>query len=78
VRCRVYPSEGASGRLSVRRWLLALTGDRLDSLIHIGTVRVDRALHHRRWGWSRHGSRRAGEGHAARTERGGYQDKSQR
>jgi len=60
------PSEGASGRLSVRRWLLALTGDRLDGLIHIGTVRVDRALHYRGWSRCRSGPRRrAGERKAA-------------
>ena len=35
--------------MSVRLWLLALTGDRLDDLIHIGAVRIIRALHHRRW-----------------------------
>ena len=35
--------------MSVRLWLLALTGDRLDDLIHIGAVRIIRALHRRRW-----------------------------
>jgi hypothetical protein len=51
---------------------LSLTRDRLDNLVHIGTVRVVRALHHRRWSrrwWRRRP--RAGEGKAARTERGG-------
>jgi len=66
VRCHVCPSEGTSGRLSVRRWLLALTGDRLDGLIHIGAVRVIRALHHRSWSRRRWRRRpRAGEGKAA-------------
>jgi hypothetical protein len=57
VRRHVCPSEGTSGRLSVRRWLLGLTRDRLDSLVHVGTVRVDRALHHRRWSRRRRGPR---------------------
>jgi hypothetical protein len=57
VRCHVCPSEGTSGRLSVRRWLLGLTRERLDSLVHVGTVRVDRALHRRRWSRRRRGPR---------------------
>ncbi len=47
-------------------WQLPLTRDRLDNLVHIGTVRVDRALHHRRWGRGGSGSRPGvGEGKAA-------------
>src|SRR3981081_851390 len=73
------PSEGASGRLSVRRWISALTGDRLDGLIHIGAVRVDRALHHWRRGGRRWRRRpRGGEGKAAGSECSGCQDNSQR